>query len=72
MSKTKKWKGGNREVKPLVEDDLLNPENPNYLLTDAEFQQMKNDSQAVVDEKKKVENENEDWEVYRAGKIGRT
>jgi len=71
MSNTRKWKGGNKASKPEVEDDLLNPENPNYLLTDAELQKQKEGVANMNSDKKEREGD-EDWEAFKAGKIGRS
>ncbi|MDO9509832.1 MAG: hypothetical protein Q7J14_00925 [Candidatus Magasanikbacteria bacterium] len=47
MTNTKKYKGGDRKIKPEAEDDLFNPENPNYLLTDVEFQKQKKETEEM-------------------------
>ncbi len=67
MSNTKKWKGGDREVKPEVIDSLRNPEDPNYILTDAEFQKQGEEKKQNTENKKEGE---EDWEEWKE-KTGR-
>ncbi len=58
MSDSKRWRGGEREIKPRVEEDFLDPDDPNYIPTPAEYEVMKkNKEEAEKDaEKEKVSN----------------
>lgn len=55
MSDSKRWRGGEREIKPRVEENFLDPDDPNYIPTPAEYEVMKKKNKEEA-EKEKVSN----------------
>ncbi len=51
MSDSKRWRGGEKEIRPRVEEDFLDPDDPNYIPTPAEYEAMKKKQQEEKEKK---------------------
>ncbi|HRY36723.1 MAG TPA: hypothetical protein P5230_02480 [Candidatus Magasanikbacteria bacterium] len=59
MSESRRWQGGDRVIKPRVEEETISdPEDPFYIPTPAEFEEKKKKEEDEKNKKKEIKSSN--------------